>query len=99
MHVYHVMTVSKMVSATCNDGQQNGNETGVDCGGDCDACPTCDDGIQNGNETGVDCGGDCNPCSTGCDDTAVNLTITLDNYPEETAWTLVFAVLMVMVLT
>ncbi len=74
--------------ATCNDGQQNGNETGVDCGGDCDACPTCDDGIQNGNETGVDCGGDCTPCSTGCNDTAVNLTITLDNYPEETAWTL-----------
>ncbi|MEL6660635.1 MAG: M14 family zinc carboxypeptidase, partial [Bacteroidota bacterium] len=39
---------------TCNDGIQNGSETGVDCGGpDCAACPTCDDGIQNGNETGV----------------------------------------------
>ncbi|PKV51990.1 putative secreted protein (Por secretion system target) [Aquimarina sp. MAR_2010_214] len=54
---------------TCNDGIQNGNETGVDCGGpDCDPCtvdPTCNDGIQNGNETGVDCGGpDCNPCNT-----------------------------------
>ena len=52
---------------TCNDGVQNGNETGVDCGGpDCDPCvvpPTCNDGIQNGNETGVDCGGpDCDPC-------------------------------------
>ena len=43
---------------TCDDGIQNqGNETGVDCGGPCDACPTCNDGIQNGNETGVDCGG------------------------------------------
>ena len=52
---------------TCDDGIQNGNETGVDCGGDCDACPTCDDGIQNGNETGVDCGGDCDACPT-CDD-------------------------------
>lgn len=54
---------------TCSDGIQNGNETGVDCGGpDCDACPTCDDGIQNGNETGVDCGGpDCDACPT-CDD-------------------------------
>ncbi len=50
---------------TCNDGIQNGNETGVDCGGpDCPACPpSCTDGIQNGNETGVDCGGpDCPPC-------------------------------------
>ncbi len=50
---------------TCNDGIQNGGETGIDCGGNCSPCettPTCDDGIQNGNETGVDCGGDCSPC-------------------------------------
>jgi len=55
--------------ATCNDGIQNGNETGVDCGGpDCDACVSCDDGIQNGNETGVDCGGpDCDAC-VSCND-------------------------------
>ncbi|MEM9884727.1 MAG: fibronectin type III domain-containing protein [Bacteroidota bacterium] len=55
---------------TCDDGIQNGNETGVDCGGtDCPPCdtPTCDDGIQNGDETGVDCGGSCAPCSTACD--------------------------------
>jgi hypothetical protein len=54
---------------TCDDGIQNGDETGVDCGGpDCPACPTCDDGIQNGNETGVDCGGpDCSACPT-CND-------------------------------
>jgi hypothetical protein len=56
---------------TCTDGIQNGQETGVDCGGpDCPACPpTCEDGIQNGNETGVDCGGpDCPPCgSSTCD--------------------------------
>lgn len=51
--------------ATCTDGVQNGNETGVDCGGDCAPCPTCTDGIQNGNETGVDCGGDCPPCEVG----------------------------------
>lgn len=51
---------------TCDDGIQNGNETGVDCGGDCAACPTCDDGLQNGEETGIDCGGpDCEPCETG----------------------------------
>jgi hypothetical protein len=54
---------------TCSDGIQNGNETGIDCGGpDCDACPTCNDGVQNGNETGVDCGGpDCDACPT-CND-------------------------------
>ena len=52
---------------TCNDGIQNGNETGVDCGGSCSACPTCNDGIQNGNETGVDCGGVCSACPT-CND-------------------------------
>ncbi|GEM_PF-1109190 len=52
---------------TCSDGIQNGDETGVDCGGSCpNACtPTCSDGIMNGNETGVDCGGpDCDACPT-----------------------------------
>jgi hypothetical protein len=29
-----------LAGPTCSDGIQNGNETGVDCGGDCDACPT-----------------------------------------------------------
>ncbi|MEM1219859.1 MAG: M12 family metallo-peptidase, partial [Bacteroidota bacterium] len=73
--------------ASCTDGIQNGNETGVDCGGpDCPACPTCNDGVQNGNETGVDCGGDCAPCP--CTGENVTLTIVLDNYPEETSWTI-----------
>ncbi|WP_452598134.1 M43 family zinc metalloprotease [Pontimicrobium sp. MEBiC01747] len=80
---------------TCDDGIQNGDETGVDCGGSCEPCntpPTCDDGIQNGDETGVDCGGSsCEPCSTACTDNEVNVTITLDNYPEETAWSIVNA--------
>lgn len=49
--------------ATCFDGIQNGNETGVDCGGTCASCATCDDGIQNGDETGIDCGGSCDPCT------------------------------------
>ncbi len=52
---------------TCNDGIQNGDETGVDCGGSCVPCATCNDGIQNGDETGVDCGGSCGPCPT-CND-------------------------------
>ncbi len=50
--------------------------------------PTCSDGQQNGQETGVDCGGpDCPSCPpTGCNGTEVTLSITLDNYPEETSW-------------
>ncbi len=59
--------------------------TGVGAASSC-APPACDDGIQNGDETGVDCGGancaDCPPC------TNVNVSITLDNYPEETSWTI-----------
>ncbi len=59
--------------ATCDDGIQNGDETGIDCGGSCAPCtavPTCDDGIQNGDETGIDCGGSCTPCTATptCDD-------------------------------
>lgn len=71
---------------SCTDGIQNGNETGVDCGGpDCPTCPTCSDGVQNGDETGVDCGGsNCAPCP--CTGPSVTLTINLDNYPEETSW-------------
>ncbi|MEL6923973.1 MAG: M43 family zinc metalloprotease, partial [Bacteroidota bacterium] len=64
---------------TCSDGIQNGDETGVDCGGpDCPACPpapTCTDGVQNGSETGVDCGGpDCPACPVEptCDDGVQN---------------------------
>ncbi len=61
---------------TCSDGIQNGDETGVDCGGSsCSSCTnqnhSCYDGIQNGTETGVDCGGDCWPCAT-CSDGVEN---------------------------
>ena len=54
---------------TCNDGIQNGQETGIDCGGpDCPACPTCNDGVQNGDETGIDCGGSDCPACPSCND-------------------------------
>lgn len=50
---------------SCNDGIQNQNETGVDCGGLCTACQSCSDNIKNQNETGVDCGGsNCDDCFT-----------------------------------
>ncbi|MEZ4883457.1 MAG: T9SS type A sorting domain-containing protein [Chitinophagales bacterium] len=58
-----------LVTPTCTDGIQNGDETGVDCGGSCPtACPTCTDGIQNGDETGVDCGGSCPTACPTCTD-------------------------------
>ena len=61
-----------------------GASTKCDGGG---TTPTCSDGIQNGDETGIDCGGSsCAPCQTACNDNQVNLSITFDNYPEETAW-------------
>ncbi len=55
---------------TCTDGLQNGDETGVDCGGsNCPACPpTCTDGIQNQDETGIDCGGSSCPACPSCSD-------------------------------
>ncbi len=31
--------VDPVAMATCSDGIMNGDETGVDCGGSCDACP------------------------------------------------------------
>jgi hypothetical protein len=54
--------------ASCSDGEKNGDETDVDCGGSCSPCPvaSCHDQKQNGNESGVDCGGpDCPSCDGG----------------------------------
>ena len=62
-----------------------GASTKCDGGG---STPTCSDGIQNGTETGIDCGGSCAPCQTACSDNEVNVSITFDNYPEETSWSL-----------
>ena len=57
------------------------------CNGTPPPQPTCSDGIQNGSETGVDCGGnECPPCP--CNDLTITLTIHLDDYPQETSWTL-----------
>jgi GH25 family lysozyme M1 (1,4-beta-N-acetylmuramidase)/predicted alpha/beta superfamily hydrolase len=44
--------------ATCSDGVQDGNETGIDCGGACPACP-----IGQGCLIDADCG-DRDPCTT-----------------------------------
>ncbi len=49
---------------------------------------SCNDGIQNQGETGVDCGGPCTACQSSCTENDITITITFDNYPEETSWTL-----------
>jgi len=60
------------------------NDSGSGGGG-----ATCSDGIQNGNETGIDCGGPlCEPCQTACNENQIELSVTLDDYPEETSWNL-----------
>ncbi len=84
------LSIYSTAIAHCNDGVQNFDETGVDCGGlDCPSCPTCSDGIQNGNETGIDCGGpDCAPCPTCVN---MTLTIVMDNYPEDVSWEIIDA--------
>lgn len=60
------------VCPTCDDGFQNGPESGLDCvigdypdyaGGTCPQCPTCYDGLLNNDETNIDCGGPyCDDC-------------------------------------
>jgi len=62
---------------TCSDGIQNGDETGVDCGGSsCAPCASCSDGVQNGDETGIDCGGSCaNTCPPASCDAPTNLLV------------------------
>ena len=38
-------------------------------------------------KTGIDCGGpNCDPCPEACTTNEITISITLDNYPEETSW-------------
>lgn len=59
---------------TCTDSVQNGDETGVDCGGSCAACVPafCSDTVQSGDETGIDCGGSCPTVCPTCSDSIQN---------------------------
>ncbi len=63
-------TATTEVFTTCLDGIQNGDETGVDCGGSCQVCVpvTCLNSIQDLDEEGVDCGGN---CPSACTDTSL----------------------------
>ncbi len=57
------------------------------CLSSCGGGPTCTDGIQNQGETEIDCGGpNCDPCPEPCTTNEITVSITLDNYPEETSW-------------
>jgi hypothetical protein len=51
--------------ATCEDGVQNGNETGVDCGGSCPRCGT-GQGCTSANDcASAVCTGTCQACTGG----------------------------------
>lgn len=64
---FKVLSTEKEPS--CFDGIKNQDETGIDCGGKCNACESCFDNVQNQNEIDVDCGGVCKPCETCFDNT------------------------------
>lgn len=66
--------------ATCTDGIMNQNETGIDCGGSCTACPTCSDGILNQGETGIDCGGPCDACPSMSANVDVGTNFVADTF-------------------
>ena len=59
--LHFFVSCSRDDPATCMDGLQNGNETGIDCGGDCRPC-SCYNGLKDGDEECIDCGGECFPC-------------------------------------
>ena len=56
------------------NGIQDGDETGIDCGGSTmvPCAGLCDDGLLNGNEEAVDCNGDCDTVCPTCDDLMMN---------------------------
>jgi len=70
------------VPLSCTNRQKDLDETGIDCGGPCDACNTCDNGILEKDEKKIDvaigggkisdCGGlNCPQCPT-CNDKVKN---------------------------
>lgn len=67
-----------VLAPSCDDGQRNGDEEGIDCGGGCalacSAATTCSDGERSAGEDGVDCGGPCPACaaSPSCSDGVQN---------------------------
>ncbi|RME55132.1 hypothetical protein D6777_01510, partial [Candidatus Woesearchaeota archaeon] len=65
--IYGAFGFAVTSSGNCNDGIQNGDERGVDCGGRCEqdfGQDCCDNGVTDIGEDGIDCGGVCEPCET-----------------------------------
>ncbi len=62
--VYPPYTEGFILDAPCNDGIQNGEEEGIDCGGSCPNQDCCANGYMDSNlgEQAVDCGGMCDSC-------------------------------------
>jgi len=58
--IANILTCGEL-SIECDNGIQDSNEEGVDCGGDCYPCH-CFDGIQNFDEKSIDCGDSCPDC-------------------------------------
>lgn len=56
---------ARPVPPTCSDGVQNGNETGIDCGGNCSESNCCSNGYRDADEDGVDCSSMCGSCRSG----------------------------------
>lgn len=65
LHTDRHYTLFSSCAVHCENGFQDADETGIDCGGiDCLPCSHCENEIQDADETGLDCGGlDCAPCS------------------------------------
>lgn len=88
---------------TCSDGIQNGDETGVDCGGSCPPCPipACDDGVQNQGEEDVDCGGPCPPCEIKkyAKLPSIKKPKFLEKIKKKFPWTLILAISILLSLT
>lgn len=65
----------------CQNGVQDADELGVDCGGLCISCAaagSCSDNIKNQDETGVDCGGACLPCELSANETLCEGCVHVD---------------------
>ena len=55
------------VSASCDDGAKNNNETDVDCGGSCGACANGFDCVSDGDCLSLVCSGTCQACGQHTD--------------------------------
>ncbi len=74
---------------TCDDGIQNGEEGGVDCGGNSPCPDCCSNGVQDDDETGVDCGGlSCAPCPACPADFTEIINETFDTCAQPADWTI-----------